>query len=286
VTETIDSAAQHDLAAVARAGEPDRYLAALLAPPPQRDALLALAAFSSELARIPLLVVHEPAMGEIRLQWWRDALELPPGVRAGHPVADAVREVARNHDLPPALLHGLIEARALELHAGPLPTEAALHDQLRKTEGSLFALAGRIVGLVPGPEAEAACAAAGHAYGMARLVLGLPQALSRGRVPLAQPQLEAAGLGPQELLSGAESAEVAVLLGNLRAQARDSLATALQFVAKLPRSQRVAFLPLALVGSYWRAVERPGPASLRQEVRLAPLTRVSRIAAAHLFGRL
>lgn len=286
MTDTADSAAPHDVAAVARAWEPDRYLAALLAPPPQRDALLALAAFSAELARIPLLVVHEPAMGEVRLQWWRDALQMPQGLRAGHPVADAVRAAARSYNLSPELLDGLIEARTWELHADPLPTEGALRDQLWKTEGSLFALAARIVGLVPGPEAEAACTAAGHAYGLARLLLGLPRALSQGRITLAQPQLEAAGLTPQELLSGAENAKVAGLVGDCRAQSRDSLMTARRFVAKLPRSQRVAFLPLALVRSYWRALERTGGASLREEARVVPLTRVSRIAAAHLFGRL
>jgi 15-cis-phytoene synthase len=286
VTDTVDNAARLELTAVARAGEPERYLAALLAPRPQRDALLALAAFSAEIARIPLLVVHEPAMGEIRLQWWRDALELPLDMAAGHPVADAVRAAARSYDLPPALLDGMVEARKLELHAGPLPSELALRDHLWKTEGSLFALAGRVMGLASGPQTEAASTAAGHAYGLTRLLLGIPQALARERIALAQPQLEAAGLTPQELLSGAESAKIADLLAACQAQARDSLVTALQFVAKLPRSQRVAFLPLALVGSYLRALERPGRASLREEVRLAPLTRVSRIAAAHLFGRL
>jgi phytoene synthase len=286
VPPTIDSAAPHDLAAVAREGEPDRYLAALLAPPPQRDALLAVAAFSAELQRIPLLVVHEPAMGEIRLQWWRDALELSPQVRAGHPVADAVRQAARDYHLPPALLDGLAEARTWELHADTLPTEAALRDYLWKTEGSLFELAGRIVGVVPSPEAEAACVAAGQAYGTARLLLGLPRALSQGRIPLAQAQLEAAGLTGEAVLSGAERGKIAVLLGNCRAQAGDNLMKARAFVSKLPRSQRVAFLPLALVRSYLRVLGRPGPASLREEARLAPLTRVSRIAAAHLFGRL
>ena len=68
--------------ASARSGEPDRYLAALLAPPAARADLLALAAFASELARVPSLVTREPTMGEIRLQWWRDALAARPARRA------------------------------------------------------------------------------------------------------------------------------------------------------------------------------------------------------------
>lgn len=58
-------------AAIAR--EPDRYFAATLAPEARRYDLIALTAFAAELANIPTQV-REPLAGEIRLQWWRDAL--------------------------------------------------------------------------------------------------------------------------------------------------------------------------------------------------------------------
>ena len=87
--------------ASARSGEPDRYLAALLAPPAARDALLALAAFSSELARVPRARPREPAMGEIRLQWWRDALAAPARARApAIPWPTRVRAAMHRYDLP------------------------------------------------------------------------------------------------------------------------------------------------------------------------------------------
>jgi phytoene synthase len=282
-TRDADGAA---IAAAARAGEPDRYLAALLAPPAQRHALLALAAFAAELARIPLLVVREPAMGEIRLQWWRDALELPQGLRTGHAVADAVRAAAQTHHLPAALLEGLTEARATQLSSDPLPNEEALHAYLWKTEGALFALSARVLGLAENAETEAACRASGHAYGLARLLLDLPRSLAQGRIPLAQTHLAAAGIAAQELLAGEGGAKLASLVHALQAQIRGSLATARQFATRLPRPGRVAFLPLALVGPYLRAFERSGRAPLREEARVAPLTRVCRIAVAHLFGRL
>ena len=74
--------------AAARELDYDRYLAALLAPRRARDDLMALAAFHGEIARIPL-TVREPAIGDIRLQWWRDALRTPAGTATGNPVADA-----------------------------------------------------------------------------------------------------------------------------------------------------------------------------------------------------
>src|SRR5262245_18945094 len=132
------------VAVAANAGEPDRYLAAVLAPPRQREALLALAAFAAELGRIPRLAVREPVMGEVRLQWWRDALALPEGERAGHVLADAVRRVTRDCALPALLLDGMIEARAQELETAPFADDAALHQFLWNTEGAQFALAARV----------------------------------------------------------------------------------------------------------------------------------------------
>ncbi|MFZ1106434.1 MAG: squalene synthase, partial [Hyphomicrobiaceae bacterium] len=71
---------------------------------------------------------------------------------------------------------------------------------------------------------------------------------------------------------------------------RGSLAEARRLVRPLPRRARVAFLPLALVEPYVRQLERhlerTGGGALRTEVQIVPLTRVWRIAGAHLFGRL
>ena len=79
-------------AALVREADRDRYLATLFAPAEHRDALFALYAFNVEIARVRDLA-REPMPGEIRLQWWREALS---GERAGeaaaHPVAAALRE--------------------------------------------------------------------------------------------------------------------------------------------------------------------------------------------------
>jgi phytoene synthase len=279
-----------EVAAIARAGEPDRYLAALLAPGPERLALLALAAFAAELARIPQRVVREPVMGEIRLEWWRQALVPAEGDSAGHSVGDAMRTAIRRHRLPAHLLDDMIEARALELAAAPFADDAAVQDFLWRTEGTLFALAGRVTGAATGKEAQDACRAAGHAYGLARLLLGLPRSLSLGRVPLAVSQVAAAGLSAHELLAGTGDVQTGALVQAHFAQIRGSLAEARRLVRPLPRRARVAFLPLALVEPYVRQLarhlERMGGGALRTEVQIVPLTRVWRIAGAHLFGRL
>jgi phytoene synthase len=273
--------------ASARSGEPDRYLAALLAPPPARADLLALAAFASELARVPALVVREPAMGEIRLQWWRDALAASgASARTGNPIADALRAAMRRHDLPAQLLLDTIDAREVDLARQALPDDAALASYLWKSEGALFALAASILGRDPGVDMQAAAVAGGQAYGLARLLLGLPHVLARGRVPLPQSRLDASGVSSQQLLSSDGGGNAAGLLASTCAEARKALATSRKCVANLPRHVRVAFLPLALVEPYLRALERSGVDVLRAPVEIAPLTRVWRIAAARWLGRI
>jgi len=287
VADGPKSPAGDAVAASARAGEPDRYLAALLAPASARGHLLALAAFSSELARVPWTVTREPMMGEVRLQWWRDALEPAESLaRTGNPVADAVRAAVLERNLPRALLLDVIDARALDLTDAPMADDAALRDYLWKSEGALFALAARVLQRLPEPDPAPAAAACGHAYGLTRLLLGLPHALSRGRLPIPQSRLTVAGASREELLAGEGVSKIVGVLAGLHAEARATLATARQHVANLPRDMRAAFLPLALVETYLRALERSRRDVLRTPAEIAPLTRVLRIAVANWLGRI
>ena len=86
--------------ALVRREDPDRWLASLFIPEAARRHVLALYAFNLEVARVRE-VVSEPMLGEIRLQWQRDALEKPDDgdVRA-NPVAAALLDAVARFDLP------------------------------------------------------------------------------------------------------------------------------------------------------------------------------------------
>ena len=83
------------------AGDRDRYLATLFAPLDKRPALFSLYAFAVEIARVPERV-REPLPGEIRLQWWRDALESGAGEATSNPVFAALDETIARYRLPRA----------------------------------------------------------------------------------------------------------------------------------------------------------------------------------------
>lgn len=250
----------------ARAWAPDDYLAALLAPEYVRADLVAIAAFLGDVERI-LATVSEPALAEIRLQWWRDAIAgAARDERTGHPVADAIGEAIRRHSLPVAEFEGLIEARTHDLYADPLAGEAALEAYLDMADGAAFRLSARCRGADP---STALIAAAGQAYGRARLCRTLAQFVARGRNPFP-----------------GEAGEAGTIIAVQLRAARESLASARALWAKSARDARGACLPLVLVGPYLKAASRPGHDPARMVGDITPLTRVWCLWRAHVTGRL
>jgi phytoene synthase len=73
---------------------------------------------------------------------------------------------------------------------------------------------------------------------------------------------------------------------DLHAEILLNFEAARQHVANLPRPLFVAFLPLALVHPYLRALDRPGRDSLREIAEVAPIRRIWAIARAHWLGRM
>src|ERR1700719_5199497 len=101
--------------ALVRATDRDRYLAGLFAPAAARRHLYALYAFASEIARVRE-AAHEPLPGEIRLQWWRDALSgKGRGEALANPIAAAFLDTVAQCALPKEPLIALIDAHAFDL---------------------------------------------------------------------------------------------------------------------------------------------------------------------------
>ncbi|MFM2421639.1 MAG: hypothetical protein RL291_169, partial [Pseudomonadota bacterium] len=277
------------LADVAKIHEPDRYASALLVSnEAQRDGLLAIAAFAAELRRIPL-AVKEPMMGEIRLQWWRDAIAAPTPASpehaegaAAHPVAAALLKAAAKFNLPSALLAAMTEARSFDLYPDTMPDEATLDAYLMKTEGIVFDLSARVLG--QSSPSQSLLTTASRAYGLSRLAMELPHALARGRLPLPAPRLEACGIDIDALLRGEHSTAVDKLRDSLLNDVRTAYDAAKPQVAALPRDARAAFLPLALVPSSIKRLEASGNAWLSQPPVLTPFGRYWRLWRAYRSG--
>src|SRR5690242_16601099 len=111
-----------DLDALVLRVDPDRWLASrYVSDAEARADLIALYALNYELSRAAE-VASQPLIGEMRLAWWREAVEeIFEGrpVRR-HPTALALAEAVRRRGLPRADLEGLIDGRLRELEPWPL----------------------------------------------------------------------------------------------------------------------------------------------------------------------
>lgn len=279
MTDAVPDARPNDREVLdaARTFDRDRYLAALLAPVEARGDLLVLAAYLGEIKRVPLLA-REAAIGEIRLQWWRDAVSSDNA--SGHPVADAMRDVARRRRLDPALLILPIEGYGRELYEDGVEDARALDDYVDETEGAAIRLALSILGGGSVNSAARCGENAARALALTRLALTLPQHLAHGRLPI-----------PAELLSrvrdprgcGVDDARRAVrtLMSELASDARAAVARLRVDGPELDAGYLDAVLPVALVEPYLAAALKPGRDVLASVADISPLSRVVRLWFAH-----
>jgi phytoene synthase len=266
---------------IAREGDPDRYLSALFAPADARGGLFALYAFNVELAHIAEQV-SEPELGEIRLQWWRDALEhAAAGISTGNPVVDALGQIMLERGgVSREDLSRLIDARQFDISVKLMPDSATLDTYLTETAGVLFQLGAEIAGA--GRKAEHAAKAAGKAseaaglaYGLTGLMRALPVHAARGRIDVPADMLLRQGTSQAELEQGKATEGLKHVLADLQRHARASLHEALDHLEALPASERAAFRPLALVEPYLRALEKGNP--LHHIADINPLYRLWRL---------
>lgn len=254
----------------------DRYWSALFAPAPARVGLLALYAFNAELDHIPA-VVSEPMVGQIRLQWWRDAIDLAsPDTKTGNPIADALSASIAEHGLSKERLIGMIDARIPEILGEPPADIQALRASLRESSGAVFELAAAMLG-GKGELIGKAAEQAGLAYGLTRILLTLPLQASRGRTLLPPSYFESRGVEVTALYRGKSNASFKAALADLRGAANRGLQQFRAVAPELDKAAWPAFLTLTLVKPYLQAMTAPDFDPLRTVASVNPVRRFWRI---------
>jgi phytoene synthase len=251
------SDATNAISAIVREADFTAFAAAQFAPADARPHLLALRAFDAELARVRS-IVSDPAVGEIRLQWWRDALENRTDA-VGHPVAHALEAAIAFGNLPREALLGLVDARTDDLYDDPPPTLGELEGRLGATDSALIRLGSLILGRGRDPGGAEAAGFGGVAQGLTRLLARLPADASRGRLMMPVETLAAHGVGREDVFSGRDSPELAAAAAELRALASRRLIEARAAFRDVVPIAAPAFLPLAVVSDAIQSLGRQKP---------------------------
>lgn len=166
-------------AEIVEKGDRDRFRAVMASPVEARRVLFPLFAFNVEVTRAPW-VTQEPMIAEMRLQWWRDAVEEigQCGVVRKHEVVDALAEVL--DAVGAASLDALIVARRWDIYSDAFEDADHLDSYLDATSGNLLWTAARLLGA----KDERAVRDYSYGIGVANLLRAIPELEARGRKPL------------------------------------------------------------------------------------------------------
>ena len=182
-------------AAIARAriverGDALRFRTVMAAPVQARATLFALYAFNVEVSRAPWLT-EEPMIAEMRLQWWRDALEeVGQGRGRRHEVVDALGFLDADGA---AVLDRLVAARRWDIYKDAFEDQAHMDAYIDQTAGHLMWTACELLGAPP--EAEPAARDLAFVAGTAAFLRAVPELAEANRIPL----LDGTDKGLQEL---------------------------------------------------------------------------------------
>jgi len=234
----------------------DAYFASLFVPGDKRDAVQALWAFGAEIAAAPGRV-SEPMPGEIRLQWWTDALEGAARDQAEqNPVAAAVLRAIADYDLPTGPLVRLIAARRFDLYQDPMPDMATFEGYAGETVSILFQYTAAVLAGGSMPETGDA---AGH-LGVARALAGHVRAFgfnaARGRIFLPISVFKGHGVPESQIFAGTTSPGLAAALTEFVDAADGHRHHARDAIGLIEKRVRPAFAAFALLSGDIKGARR------------------------------
>lgn len=240
-------------AEIVRRHDRERYLVSLFAEPSARDDLFALLAANHEIAKTAE-VVSEPMIGQIRLQWWREAFD---GIEAGAPRAhEVVLPLAAVAERQPDVLGHLrrvVEARETDLTGEPATDLAALTAYAAETGGEVTAAMARVLGA----DIDAS-RSMGTAWALIGLVRAMPVLLAAGRTPIPDSILLENDVTHSRIKDLPASIDLGPLCRPIVRRGRDLLREAGPGAAFAGRNARPLRLLAARAGDLATALERGG----------------------------
>jgi phytoene synthase len=272
----MDREALAEAEAGLRRHDAERWRTTLFAKGEARAGLVALYAFNVEIARVRE-TVSEAILGQIRLQWWREALaEIAAGgaVRK-HPVVAAL--AAAKPDT--GRLVRLVDARERDLDETPFADLAELEAYARATSGELTQAAFALTGHGEHP----AAADIGTAYGLAGLLRALPHFSRARRCILPDALVAQAGLTHERIHDGKAGEALAAAVEPVARRARDLLADAR--AAGVPKAAFAAALPARLATMWLDRLARHGHDAFAGGLQAPHPADIWRLFFANLLGR-
>lgn len=248
-----------------------------LLPAERRRALAAIYWFAH---RADEAVDAPASSGADRLAAVRADLAETLGGRPPGPEWAALADAAARWDVPPELLHALVDGVARDLDPAAFADWPALRTYCWGVAGTVGLIALRLFG-GSGPDSEAAAEDTGYAFQLTNILRDLREDAGRGRWYLPLDECARFGVTAADVAVGAPGPGFEALVAFQAERARGLYAAVPRLTRALPRSTRAC--PAALAGVYRGLLERVAAdprAALRHPVRLSTVGKAGRALAA------
>ncbi|MCF4098292.1 phytoene/squalene synthase family protein [Maritalea mediterranea] len=259
MTQSIANTSTAELiAAQLRELDRDAYLASLVLPKHARPPVQTLQTFAAELAAVRYRV-SEPMPGEIRLQFWHDALE---GQRHGdvdnNPLAKALFETIKTHQLSTVPLLRMVAARRFDLYQDPMPNENQFEGYAGEVSSIIFQYAAQIC-MQNLENPEQFNDAAGHlgvAQTYVRALYSFDYDCRRAQIFLPLSIFQAFGLKDGDVLANTPKDKIVEALRAFADSAQTHLDKANSAIKCLPSEAKPAFAAYPFISSDLARVQK------------------------------
>jgi NADH dehydrogenase [ubiquinone] 1 alpha subcomplex assembly factor 6 len=270
-----------DCAALVRRADFDRYLATLFAPAEARERLFALYAFNHEIAKVRE-TVSEPMIGQIRLQWWREAID---GIYAGtprkHVAVEALAEAVATARPARTDFEALVDAREFDLAARAPATLAELEAYGEGSSSRLLYLGAALLG-ARGEATRAALRPLGIAWALTGLIRAIPFHARARRQFIPADVAHAAGLAEAALFALKPGEPLRRAVSALAEAAERHLAAAKAAAPEAAARPLMLFAPLAR--AYLRQLAAHRHEVMERPLEISPAAKIARLWWAARFG--
>ncbi len=176
------------------------YYSFRLLSPARRRAITALYAFCREVDDA-VDAVHDPAVAQLKLAWWRQEIASAYQGGAQHPVALALTPVVREFALPQAEFQEIIDGMQIDVAQTRYADFTALSAYCHKVAGVVGTLSAAIFGYA-NPATLGYAHDLGIAFQLTNIVRDVGEDARRGRIYLPQDELARFKVAPSQILRG------------------------------------------------------------------------------------
>jgi 15-cis-phytoene synthase len=249
------------------------YYAFHFLPPPRRRAITALYAFCREVDDV-VDEVHDEAVAQTKLAWWRQEIARTFDGSPQHPVALALVSVVREFALPQEHFQTIIDGMAMDLVQTRYLDFAALELYCHRVAGVVGLLSAEIFGYT-NPATRGYARDLGVAFQLTNICRDVGEDARRGRIYLPQEDLARFGVAASSILRAEYSPAFQSLMKFEFDRATDWYAKAIaQLPAEDRKAQRTGLVMAAIYRTLLHEIARDGYRVLDRKTSLTPIRKL------------